>query len=127
MTTDGPGLLAKADRYLQSPRLLIEAGDFDSAVSRLYYAAFYLAEVLLDVRGFSFSSHKAVISAFGRELVRSGHVDARFHRLLITTFEKRQEADYWAETDLNADDVRVIVAEVEQFLSETRRMLSKAP
>ncbi|MFW5722933.1 MAG: HEPN domain-containing protein [Halochromatium sp.] len=40
MTGDAE-LLRKAQRYLDSARLLREAGDHDSAVSRTYYAAFY--------------------------------------------------------------------------------------
>lgn len=88
--TERRGLILKAEKFLSSARLLVESGDFDSAVSRAYYAAFYIAEVLLDARGFSFSSHKSVISAYGKEFSKKGLLDSRFHRLLITAFEKRQ-------------------------------------
>ena len=60
-------LLEKAERFIRSARILAADGDFDSAASRLYYAMFYMAEALLETRGLSFSSHKAVISAFGLE------------------------------------------------------------
>jgi len=80
MTGDAD-LLRKAQRYLESAKLLREAADRDSAVSRAYYAAFYLAEVLLDALGLSYSSHRAVISAFGQEFAKTGRLDARFHRL----------------------------------------------
>ena len=56
-----PALLRKARRYLESARLLSDAGDYDSAVSRTYYAAFYVAETLLDRLGLAYSSHRAVI------------------------------------------------------------------
>lgn len=59
-------LLAKAKRYIQSARLLMNDNDLDSATSRLYYAMFYVAETLLDIKGLSFSSHRGVISAFGQ-------------------------------------------------------------
>jgi uncharacterized protein (UPF0332 family) len=58
-------LLSKAKRYLRSAEVLAEDGDFDSAASRLYFAMFYIAEALLQARGLSFSSHHAVIAAFG--------------------------------------------------------------
>ncbi len=54
------GLLRKAQKYTTSSRILCDSGDYDSAVSRLYYAAFYLAEALLEVLGLSFSSHKGI-------------------------------------------------------------------
>ncbi|MEX2165108.1 MAG: HEPN domain-containing protein [Sulfuricaulis sp.] len=37
--TDKAALFKKAKRYLASARLLLEAADYDSAVSRIYYAA----------------------------------------------------------------------------------------
>ena len=61
--TDRLPLIKKARRYLDSARLLMDAGDYDSAVSRVYYAAFYTAETLLDTLDLAFSSHRGVISA----------------------------------------------------------------
>ena len=66
------GMLAKARRYLASAELLRQAGDFDSAVSRLYYSMFYGAEALLLSQEKTFSSHRAVIAAFGETFVKSG-------------------------------------------------------
>lgn len=122
MTGDAD-LLRKAQRYLDSARLLREAGDRDSAVSRTYYAAFYLAEVLLDTLGLSFSSHRAVISAFGQEFAKTGRLDARFHRLLISAFEKRQRADYLADAGLDDTEVGQLIADVESFASAARAWL----
>jgi len=59
-------MLEKARRYIKSAAVLQLEGDHDSAVSRLYYAMFYCAEALLLARGHSFSSHRAVISAFAQ-------------------------------------------------------------
>src|SRR5262249_43280846 len=65
-------MLEKARRYIKSAAVLQLEGDHDSAVSRLYYAMFYCAEALLLAREHSFSSHRAVISAFAQHFVRSG-------------------------------------------------------
>ena len=65
-------MLTKARQYLASAALLHQAGDFDSAVSRLYYAKHDGAGALLLSRGQTFSSHRAVLTAFGREFVKSG-------------------------------------------------------
>jgi uncharacterized protein (UPF0332 family) len=116
-------LLRKAQRYLESARLLRDAGDCDSAVSRAYYAAFYLAEVLLDRLGCAFSSHRAVISAFGKEFAKTGRLDARFHRLLISAFEKRQRADYLADAGLDDAEVGQLIADVESFANAAQAWL----
>lgn len=121
------GLLRKAQRYLESAHLLRDSGDFDSAVSRAYYAAFYLAEALLDRRGLSFSSHKGVISAYGQEFAKTSRLDSRFHRLLISAFEKRQRADYLADTGLDAADVEKLIGEVEAFRFAAVAWLDESP
>jgi uncharacterized protein (UPF0332 family) len=113
--SDQRGLLRKADRYLDSADLLAASGDYDSAASRAYYAAFFLAEALLDALGQSFSSHRALISAYGQEFAKTGRLDARFHRMLISAFEKRQQADYLPESGLIAADVETLVNDIREF------------
>ena len=46
MTPPQEGLLRKAARRIRSARVLVAEGDYDSAVSRAYYAMFYVAEAL---------------------------------------------------------------------------------
>lgn len=122
--TEGAALLLKAKKYLTSAHLLSDAGDFDSAVSRIYYAGFYVAETLLDALGLSFSSHKAVISAYGQEFAQKNLLDPQFHRLLISAFEKRQQADYLAETGLDRDEVMEMLTGIEAFVRAAEDWLS---
>ena len=44
---------------------ILKEGDYESSVSRTYYAMFYCAQAILLTKNLSFSSHKGVISAFG--------------------------------------------------------------
>lgn len=118
-------LVDKAERYLSSARLLCDAGDYDSAISRIYYAAFYIAESLLDACGLTYSSHKGVISAFGKEFAQNGRLDAYFHRLLISAFEKRQQADYLADSGLDKEEVESLLAEAVLFLDAAKTWLAK--
>lgn len=94
-------------------------------MSRVYYAAFYVAQALLDALGISFSSHRGVISAFGKEFAQKGRLDPRFHRLLITAFEKRQQADYWVETGLELDEVGELLAETDSFIHAAKGWLTR--
>lgn len=55
----------KVKKYLESAELLFKSGDYESSVSRVYYAMFYSVEALLLTEGISVSSHKGVISVFG--------------------------------------------------------------
>ena len=86
------GMLAKARRYLASAKLLRQAGDFDSAVSRLYYSMFYGAEALLLSQEKTFSSHRAVIAAFGEHFIKSGLLAKEMHHWLHRAFENAKSA-----------------------------------
>jgi uncharacterized protein (UPF0332 family) len=87
-------LLDRARVYLASARLLRDAGDYESAVSRCYYAMFYAAEAALLARGVAAGSHKGVIAEFNRLYVKSGVVADDLGRALGQAFEKRQLGDY---------------------------------
>ncbi len=66
MTPEQKLLLEKAKRSLQGAELLLDNSLPELGVSRGYYAMFYIAEAFLLGKNLSFSSHSAVISAFGQ-------------------------------------------------------------
>lgn len=74
MTSDEVLVIRKAKDNLEAAELLIEEGFIDIAASRAYYAMFYLPEVLLMRKGLSYSSHSAVIAAFGKEFAKTGEL-----------------------------------------------------
>lgn len=120
-------LLAKAEQYIQSAQLLANSGDFDSAISRLYYAMFYIAELLLDRLGFTFSSHHAVIAAYGLHFAKTQALHPRFHRVLIDAFEKRQLGDYTVDSGLTQEDVDSLLIDATEFLTAARQWLENTP
>jgi uncharacterized protein (UPF0332 family) len=77
------GLLTKARRSLAAARRLAADGDLDFAVSRAYYAMFYIAQAFLLGRGLRFSKHSAVIAAFGQEFAGDDETLRGFHHGII--------------------------------------------
>lgn len=51
-------LVKRAKRYIKSAQLLLKEGDYESSVSRTYYAMFFSAQAILLTRNLSFSSYK---------------------------------------------------------------------
>lgn len=45
-------------------------------------------------KGLAFSSHAAVIAAFGREFTKTALLDAKYHRRLIDVQDTRNLGDY---------------------------------
>jgi uncharacterized protein (UPF0332 family) len=111
-------LIDKSERNIEVAEKLIKDNELEIAVSRLYYAMFYCAEALLLSKNLSFSSHKAVIVNFGKEFVKTGIFDEKFHKVLQNAFEDRQEADY--------EFVEFEKSEVEEYLNLAKEFLETA-
>ena len=87
-------LISRAERYLRSAKMLLKEGDYESSVSRTYYAMFYSTQAMLITKDLSFSSHKGVISAFAEHFIKTGIFPRETGRELNRAFEKRQLGDY---------------------------------
>ena len=94
MTERTATLMDRARSTPGAAELLRENGYFDEAVSRAYYAMFYVASALLAAEGLEFRSHSAVIAEFGRVFAKTGRVPVEFHRFLIDAESERLEGDY---------------------------------
>ena len=127
MTPDQQGLLEKASRSLQAARLLNEGGLAEFAATRAYYTMFYVAEAFLEGEELSFSSHSAVISAFGQYFARTGRVPSKFHRDLIDAQDSRNRADYNIEPNLTQADAAQLIAHAEQFLEFAQQQIDSLP
>lgn len=73
-------LLDKATRALRAAERLLQGGDTEFAVRRVYYAMFYIAEALLNEKGLRFRKHGGVHGAFGEHFVKTGEFDPKYHR-----------------------------------------------
>jgi uncharacterized protein (UPF0332 family) len=116
-------LLTKASASLEQARLLLDAGHSDGAADRAYYAMFHAASALLARQGLSFSSHRALLSAFGKELAKSGVVERKYHRMLISAFDLRQTADYGAQATVEPAEARDAYQSAIEFLAMVRARL----
>jgi uncharacterized protein (UPF0332 family) len=117
--------MAKARSSLTAAKKLLEESLFAESISRSYYAMFYATKALLLLDGIDVSKHSAVTAAFGREYVKAGKIEARYHRMLLDSFEWRQKSDYdvyWLATRERAEkclqDAEAFVAQVEKSLAE---------
>ena len=116
-------LVEKARRYLRSADLLIQDGDYDSAVSRSYYAMFYSAEAALLKKKMTFTSHKAVISAFGQYFVKTGTFDKQLGRDLNIVFGERQLGDYESNSSISEDNARHTFERARGFVDQVAEWL----
>ena len=119
-------LLRKAAESRRAAELLATNELFDFAASRAYYTMFYVAEAFLLNEGLTFSSHAAVISAFGRDFARTGRVPVEFHRYLIDAQDLRNQGDYDIDSAITEAEANQLIAP-EQFLELAERLLGDFP
>ena len=75
-------MLDYAEESHQAAKVLIENGFIGFSAAQSYYTMFYLTEALLLSRGLKYSSHSAVIAAYGKEFSKTKLLDPKFHRQL---------------------------------------------
>ena len=117
-------LIQKAQRYPKSAMLLLEDKDYESSVSRTYYAMFYAAQAVLLTKNLSFSSHKGVISAFGEHFIKTGTFPKEMGRELNRAFEKRQIGDYEYTFVVSNEDAEQMLQSGKEFVNTIDRWLN---
>ena len=119
------GLIVKARETLANADYDVDGGYYAGAISRVYYAAFYVAEALLLTKGEFYKTHKGVIAAFGKAFIKTGVFPVGFQKLLNDAFRVRMKADYETYFEISGDEVRALVREAVDFLAAAEEYLNK--
>lgn len=90
-------------------------------VNRLYYACFHGAQAVLYDRGFEPTSHGAVLSLFGSEVVVAGDVSRDKGRFLNNLSTLRKQADYGYEPI--DEDIDILIDEARSFVETIELLL----
>jgi uncharacterized protein (UPF0332 family) len=117
VTPEQADLLRKSQPSVDAAKLMEQQGYHDFAVSRAYYAMFYLAEAFLLEYGLAFSKHSAVIGAFGERFAKTRVVPPELHRYLTEGQDSRNAGDYSFGPALSQADAALQIARAEEFLS----------
>ena len=115
--------LDHAREELETARENIARGRFRAAVSRAYYAVFYMASAALFSQSVQRAKHAGVESAFSQYLVKPGLIEPEFSRLYQQARRQREEADYVEEPDINEITARQTLADAERFVDRLERFL----
>ncbi|MEO0457712.1 MAG: HEPN domain-containing protein [Cyanobacteria bacterium P01_A01_bin.114] len=110
-------LLQKAEESMQAAQLLADNSLYDFAASRAYYTMFYIAQAFLLGGGLTFSSHAAVIGAFGKEFARTNQLPTKFHRYLIDAAQLRAEGDYSTARKVTEQEALEVIVQAAEFIT----------
>lgn len=119
-------ILDKAQESLDAARLLAEQGYPDFAASRAYYTMFYTAEALLLLKGLSYSSHSAVIAAYGKEFSKTSELDPKFHKYMIAAQDFRSQGDYAYGEGVSPSHTNSAIEWANEFLEAAKSLIAQA-
>lgn len=125
MTEEVRKYLEKAGNALVVAEELAASGHCPDAASKTYYAMFYATQALLKSEGIDVIKHSAVESAFGYYFVKSGRIDPRFHKMLISARRLREVADYDIDEEIVEPVVSLKLEEGRAFVEQIRTLLVK--
>jgi uncharacterized protein (UPF0332 family) len=117
--------IEKSKENIDAAELLSNEGFYAIANTRAYYAMFYAAQALLETLNLSFSKHSAVITAFGKEFIKNGKLDPKYHQYLIGAQASRQTGDYQTGVYMTQDEAELVISWAKEFYAEACLYLSE--
>ena len=114
--------LKKADDCIKDAELLISADRFFSTVGRGYYAMFHAATAALLTKEIVRHSHQGIISSFGREFIKTGQVEAKFHKYFAEAFDLRQISDYQPMVEITHRQANNVVERAKEFVEICKKL-----
>lgn len=116
-------LLKRADRYLVTAEILIRENDYESSVSRSYYAMFFSAQAILLSKGLTFSSHKMTISAFGEYFVKTEIFSKEMGKDFNKAFDRRQISDYYHDFIIDKSEAEEYLINAKNFVDNIKKAM----
>ena len=113
----------KAAQSIKEAKLLMENGLNDTAISRLYYAAFYVINALLAINGFNPKTHSGTKSIFNKEFILTGKIESRFSDFYSFIMAKRFEADYDDFVFIDENKIESLLKETEEFVDTINSLI----
>lgn len=115
--------IEKADNSLREAEILAEKGFYDSAVTRLYYACFYISCALLIKNEIETSSHAGVKRMLSLKFIHTGLLDSKFIKSYADLMNGRQLSDYEDFVYQDIVSFTQYKKEAEEFCLEIKRLI----
>jgi len=114
------GLISHAEESHQAAKVLLDKGFLGFSAAQSYYTMFYLTEALLHSKDLQFSSHSAVIAAYGKEFAKTNILDPKFHRRLIIAENRRETGHYGEESTVTDEEALESFQWAEEFIQTVK-------
>ena len=117
--------IAKAEKFISTAENALNTRDYDSCVSRCYYAMFFVAEAALLTKSLSASSHKGVITLFGEHFVKTKIFERNLGKALNDAYDKRLVGDYGVGFMITEQQAQDLLQTARNFVLKLKNYLKK--
>ncbi len=117
--------ISRAWETYEAALLLGEHEKWNSAINRLYYAAYYAISALLASLELSTSTHNGVKVKFSEHFIKTKKLPLQFGKLYSQLFIWRQKGDYDDLFDFDRDRVKPYFEPVKTMITEIEVLLKK--
>jgi uncharacterized protein len=117
--------LEKARETYEVAKLLVANEAWNSAINRLYYAAYYAVSALLVQSGILTKTHSGVKTQFLLHYIKSGKIELDHGKVYADLFDWRQKGDYGDFFDFTEEDVLSVLKPTERLIAEVKTLIEK--
>lgn len=114
---------ARARKYLATSAKLIALGDYESSISRSYYAMFYMATAALDSKHLTARSHKGVLHLFAEHFIKPGILPREDLVALRNALDARLLAEYDPEIAVSKEEAESMLQKAQGFVNRVEIVL----
>jgi uncharacterized protein (UPF0332 family) len=116
-------LLDRANESHEAAKVLLD-GDFANfSAAQSYYTMFFLVEAILYSKGLRYSSHSALVAAYGKEFAKTGLLDPKYHRYILVTQKRRETGHYGRESMVTREEALESFHWAEEFMQVVKDYL----
>ncbi len=102
-------MIEKADKYINTAELVLNHGDNDTAVSRIYYAMFYMVRAVLITKNLYPKTHAGTLQAFSEYFIKTNLFSKEMGKNFKNAFERRIQGDYDFAESLNKEEAEIFL------------------
>lgn len=116
--------LIRAEETFEDSKLLGANSRWNSAINRLYYAAFYAVNALLLSSNLSPTTHNGAKTLFSEHFIKPNIIDIEFGKSYSQLFMWRQKGDYDDLFDFSEEIVSPYFDIVERLIQEVKSKIN---
>jgi len=117
--------IARAKDTYDDALILAEKEKWNSAINRLYYAAYYAVMALLLDSDLKPTTHNGAKSNFSEYFIKPGKIETKYGKMYSQLFTWRQKGDYDDLFDFQEEKVTTYFKPVNEFILMIENMIKK--